>query len=41
MTIVTCEGKQCKNILLVRLGNTIGGTKLLGCPHCHRVYWME
>ena len=28
-------------VLLLRLGATIGGTQLMGCPVCHVVYWKE
>ncbi len=26
---------------LFYLGATIGGTRLLGCPKCHLVYWQQ
>ena len=39
--MIFCEAPKCNKAILVKLGATIGATKLLGCPECHQVYWEK
>ena len=35
-----CTNPRCNGAELVRLGATIGATKLAGCPNCYLVYFI-
>ena len=35
-----CTNPRCNRAALVRLGATIGATKLAGCPNCYLVYFI-